>query len=274
MRRRARGRTVADGGEGATAVLGGAEAVGRVAGVDDDPVRRAKLIGLALCTILFYFVINRWSVGRPAHSLHTVLDTWFPFSPPWQVFYFGYLFFLLIPVLMIRDVRLLGRAVAAFVFVQLVAYAIFLVYPVRMHRPTDFAITDVFTWGVAFTYFVDPPYNCFPSLHLGNAVLTALIAWRLDRKVGGWFLLGAALIALSTVFVRQHYVLDVLGGAALAWIGYRLWFRPAVPDGPRPGQLYPRRWLLVIPALYLTVLLGFYLAYRAGWQPFPWPLPS
>jgi membrane-associated phospholipid phosphatase len=30
------------------------------------------------------------------------------------------------------------------------------------------------------------------------------------------------IVALSTLFTRQHYLADPLGGLAIAWIGYRL----------------------------------------------------
>jgi membrane-associated phospholipid phosphatase len=237
-----------------------------------DLAKRVGLISVAVFAILFYFVINSYSIGRQAWTLETFVDDWIPFSPPWQFFYFGYIFFLFIPILQIRDLRLLRRAVIAFVFVQFTAYLIFLLMPVRMERPLDFEIDGVFTWGIAFTFNLDPPYNCFPSLHLGNAVLTGLIAWRLDRKVGDAFLVGAGLIALSTMCIKQHYFLDVVAGAALAWIGYRLFFRDAVDQQAEPGQLYPRRRLLLIPALYLSILGGLYVAYSLGWQPFPWPI--
>jgi membrane-associated phospholipid phosphatase len=28
-------------------------------------------------------------------------------------------------------------------------------------------------------------------------------------------------VVLSTLFTRQHYLLDLLGGLAIAWLGYR-----------------------------------------------------
>ncbi len=71
-----------------------------------------------------------------------------------------------------------------------------------------------------------------PSLHTSITVLLALAAWRFDRRLG---LLGcayAASMGFTLVFFGEHYVMDVLAGAALAiacWtVALRLWPLPAV----------------------------------------------
>jgi hypothetical protein len=76
--------------------------------------------------------------------------------------------------------------------------------------------------GFALMRGVDAAGNACPSLHVGTAMFTA---WWLQRMLaavnapawphllnGVWFLA----IAWSTVAVRQHVVLDVVAGAALA----------------------------------------------------------
>ena len=63
----------------------------------------------------------------------------------------------------------------------------------------------------------DRPYNQFPSLHVAYCVifwhaLRKLTVRMLDRSMLGLWL---GLIALSTVFIYQHHLLDVAGGFAL-----------------------------------------------------------
>lgn len=50
-------------------------------------------------------------------------------------------------------------------------------------------------WGLRALYRADPPCNCFPSLHVAHSFVSALVA-------------------MSTVFIKQHYVLDVIAGTA------------------------------------------------------------
>lgn len=58
-------------------------------------------------------------------------------------------------------------------------------------------------------------FGAMPSLHVGYAVLTALVAW----SAGGWLRRATAfyavLMAFSAVYLRHHYVLDVAAGALL-----------------------------------------------------------
>lgn len=60
----------------------------------------------------------------------------------------------------------------------------------------------------------------FPSLHVGYPVLTFLV---LRRAFGrpGWLALGyAGLVAFSVVYTGDHWVIDVLAGAAYAYVAF------------------------------------------------------
>lgn len=68
--------------------------------------------------------------------------------------------------------------------------------------------------------------DAFPSLHTAVAVLTLLFAWRDCRQVF-WRLLPLGLaICAATLYLRWHYLTDVLGGVLLAvacrWLVPRL----------------------------------------------------
>jgi membrane-associated phospholipid phosphatase len=58
--------------------------------------------------------------------------------------------------------------------------------------------------------------DCFPSGHAEISLLVAALAWRFHRPA--FLLLGpvALLLVFSTVYLRYHYAVDVLAGAALA----------------------------------------------------------
>ena len=75
--------------------------------------------------------------------------------------------------------------------------------------------------AVATLYGVDTSTNVFPSLHVVGSVGAALAAcdalWKRDRLYCLSVCALAFLICLSTVMIKQHSVLDVIGGAALSW---------------------------------------------------------
>jgi membrane-associated phospholipid phosphatase len=81
------------------------------------------------------------------------------------------------------------------------------------------ALTDLSRAAIEATRV---PRDAFPSLHIGLSALLLLYAWRSSR----WF--GLLLLPLvvgnwiSTIYLRYHYLVDVLAGFALVPIVYRL----------------------------------------------------
>jgi membrane-associated phospholipid phosphatase len=70
---------------------------------------------------------------------------------------------------------------------------------------------------LAFVRRFDGASNCFPSMHVSVATLTAL---HLQSALGPWVFLFPVLIALSCLFTKQHYLVDLPAGAALGWISF------------------------------------------------------
>jgi len=60
------------------------------------------------------------------------------------------------------------------------------------------------------------PYNTFPSGHNASAALSAFAMWRINSRLAYVWIPWAVLICLSTLLVRQHYILDVAGSIPLA----------------------------------------------------------
>lgn len=232
----------------------------------------ARVLAILACAGVFlgYFITNHYSIGRPAIALDTWIDRAVPFMPAWEHFYVAIYLFLFVPVLQLRDINIFKRTALAFVVTQLIAYACFLACPVQMVlRPEGFDTTTFTGWGAAMNYHLDPPYNCFPSLHLSNAFLVSFIACKVDRPIGVMALVLATLIGVSTLFAKQHFLVDVIAGVGLGYMGYRLFVAPYdTRDIPRTELAYPRRYLLSLPALQGVGVLVVYILFRAGWRPF------
>lgn len=60
------------------------------------------------------------------------------------------------------------------------------------------------------------PWASMPSTHTASAVMLALVALDADARVGAAAAGYAGLLALSLVYLGEHYAVDVVAGAALA----------------------------------------------------------
>jgi membrane-associated phospholipid phosphatase len=60
------------------------------------------------------------------------------------------------------------------------------------------------------------PRDVFPSLHTANAVTLLLVAWRHDRRAFLVYALPCAGLVAATIYLRWHYAVDLVAGAALA----------------------------------------------------------
>lgn len=211
-----------------------------------------------------YFVIAVLTSGRPTHAPEVALDRALPLQPAWMLVYGSlYVFILLLPVLVVRQPALFRRGLRAYLMVMLVAYAGFLLYPTAAPRPADVFGNGFAAWSLRLVYSLDPPYNCFPSLHVAYAFVSALTCYRVHRGVGAAAAVWAALIGVSTVYTKQHYVADVVAGALMAFVAYVLFLltypREAVPEADR--RLAPRRALTAI-GIFSIMVAGFWVAYR------------
>ncbi len=185
--------------------------------------RLGILAGVGAYYLAGYFGIAWLDAGRPHHTgLALPFERLIPFVPAFSapyslVFPAIVLGFFSIPV---ADIRLFRRGALAFVTTLTVCFAVFVVFPVTIERPPA-PLGD--GWAEPLTavwFFLDPRTNLFPSLHVGLSVVSALVGWHHNRAIGVATMAMAILVALATLFLHQHYLVDVVAGAAVAGASY------------------------------------------------------
>jgi hypothetical protein len=133
----------------------------------------------------FYLFIAKTVSGGTLHVPELALDRILPLQPVWALIYGPvYLFLILLPVFLVRQEVHIRRTFWAYVTVWSIAYACFLVFPTRAPRPAVVTGDGFAVWGLRFLYSADPPYNCFPSLHVAHSFVSALTCWPVHRRVG------------------------------------------------------------------------------------------
>lgn len=179
---------------------------------------------LAVVALLQFFLYEplNFSHGR-VHVLATWLDRLIPLVPIFVLPYLSLYLFLIATILILLsepDRSQLRQYLLATIFTLTVAYTFYGFYQTQVIRPAIVG-HGYLSHLVAFVYASDNPFNDFPSLHAALSFLSALFLYRpkLSRVV---LMVWGSLIAVSTIFVKQHYVVDVLSGLALAVCSYYL----------------------------------------------------
>ena len=223
------------------------------------------MVALMALLPVYLFIAHSAAAGS-VHRPEIWLDRAVPLEPVWGLIYGAlYLFLIVLPVFVVREPEHIRRTFIAYLAVWITAYVIFMVYPTAAPRPDKVIGKGFANWGLRFLYQADPPYNCFPSLHVAHSFVSALTCYPVHRRVGIFATIAAAIVALSTLFTKQHYVLDVGAGVLLAYIAFwvllRNYRREAIPA--RDRHIAPILALSTL-ALSAVAVVGYWVAYAVA----------
>lgn len=178
---------------------------------------------MVLYMVAFFFLEQRTT---KYHVIRSGLDGYIPFC---EVFIIPYvLWFLYVSLtviyLCLKESEEAGKF-AAFLMIGMTAFIVVsAIYP-NGHRlrPQSFERDNIFTYMVSMLYKTDTSTNILPSIHVYNSI-AVMIAVARAKEFRKHILLSIAmqvlgvLIILSTMFLKQHSVVDVLLAFILAAI--------------------------------------------------------
>lgn len=131
--------------------------------------------------------------------------------------------------LLCRDRRAFVRYARSAVIGLTACMLIFVLLPSGQElRPEAVPGSDLTAVLLRFIYAADTNTNVFPSMHVVGtlAAMVALFDSRCTSGAVRWGVMGlGVLINASTVLIKQHSVLDILGGIALYAVVYLLVYR-------------------------------------------------
>lgn len=189
-------------------------------------IRRYYLKVCVLCYLIWIILFEL--VGQYAAHLDTVdlslgIDRQIPLIPE---FVWPYHLCYIIPLLLVfatKDPHRINRGIFSFSLASLLAFIVYLALPISFARPElGNSLSDRF---LAAAYYIDfqPGANKLPSLHVTMAWIVFLACWRqrLSRVGDALVFVLALVISVSTLFVKQHIILDVFAGMIL---GFFVWW--------------------------------------------------
>ena len=191
---------------------------------------------------VFFWLENR-SVSK-YHVVQSTLDSHIPFLEIFIIPYFLWFGFVALGVVyfFFKDVKDYYRLIA-FLYSGMTIFLIWsYVYPNRLFlRPMAFTRDNIFIRMVQHLYAIDTPTNVFPSIHV-FASLGVNLAWWSSAvsDYHKWIRPMATLIVLSTMFLKQHSLIDVTGGCVMAatlyWLIYQCGYQRIAELFRRPAN--------------------------------------
>lgn len=197
------------------------------------------LVYLLMCIFLivgvypFYF----WTQNHPikkSRSLHCKLDDKFTLKPRWVWIYSGLYYPLIILVVAtvdgMREFNYMAMSYFLLLFMQMFFFLVFPVETPKQWRDNIKGNTKSERL-LRLVQSFDKSSNCFPSMHVSVAMLSAMHFMASDLNLGYWPLLFPFSIALSALYTKQHFIADLLPGALLGWVAFQIHLLVYVPLG-------------------------------------------
>lgn len=178
-----------------------------------------KIIGLIIFQSGMYLLakLSPFSV----HLLKSKIDDNIPFISHFIYFYISwYLMLVLIPFIFYKkDEKCFRNYMICSNVSIIIAFIIYFLYPTSIIRST-IPLTGFSGFITEIIYTIDTPIlNCFPSMHCQLCfiyIFSILSCKNISKKAKFGIILWSLLVVVSTLFVKQHVLLDVISAFVLS----------------------------------------------------------
>lgn len=180
--------------------------------------------GLYLPVYLTMFFIIEHLITDNYWATQTAIDDYIPFCE-WFIFPYDAWAFLLVAIglyLIVKD----GEGFRRYMWTIMITFTTATVFCALVPngqdlRPAVMEHHNIAAWLLQNTYALDTNTNVFPSVHVVGVIDAWFAIWhskRLKKWTWRWGtgLYGLAVIA-STMFIKQHAIIDVLAGLVLGF---------------------------------------------------------
>ena len=163
----------------------------------------------------------------PKFIIHSPFDDMIPFCEYFIIPYLMWfpLMFLSLLYFLLKDKETFIN-LCFFMFTGMsVSLFIYLILPNGLDLRVEITSNNIFSWMVRMIQSVDDPSNVCPSIHVASTLAIMMVVLRYDKfrhplfAKGGVSLVAIGII-LSTMFLKQHSIIDVAAGIALSLFLY------------------------------------------------------
>ncbi len=191
--------------------------------------KHAWILSYFIIYLAWFAFLEKTVTGR-FHVVHMALDDYIPFCEYFIIPYLLWFAYIAVTVVYLFFTNVQDYyKLCCFLFVGMTVFLIVsTIYPNGHYlRPSVFRENNVFTMLVQWLYSADTATNLFPSIHVYNSLGVHMAISRNEKlrkykwiQNGSWVLMIS--IILSTMFLKQHSVFDVITAIIMAAIMYSL----------------------------------------------------
>ncbi|MDR7000329.1 phosphatase PAP2 family protein [Neobacillus niacini] len=183
------------------------------------------LLVIPLLAVVYQILNER---THKAVDISTSIDQAIPFLPifiiPYIVWY-GYIFCYLV-YFCFKDTKVYLKTLILIVAAELICFVVYFFFQTTVPRP-ELTGNTVIVNLVEWIYANDQPVNCFPSIHVLTTFTIMLASLHIKKKhILNTLCINiiGTLIIVSTLFVKQHVIFDMIGSVILVTFLYGITF--------------------------------------------------
>ena len=183
--------------------------------------------------LLAFFLLERNITTGYWVSYFPVLDDRIPFMPCFVIPYYLWYPFIFIPGLyfMLHDIPTFKLYMYNVILGYSLALLICALFPNGQNlRPTSFPADTLYTRMIRAIYIADTNTNVLPSMHvIGTLAVVSAVMHSPNTKnllIRASSIVLAVLICASTVFIKQHSILDIFAGILVSMLVHILVYKP------------------------------------------------
>lgn len=182
-------------------------------------------VAVYIILVAIFLIENNINLG--GHRIYSKLDDLIPFLPAFITIYCLWYFYIAgtTIIFLLKSKMDLRKTCFSMNVCMAVALLVYFIYPNYISiRPTAYG-SDIFSQAVKLLQTGDSPSSVCPSLHVAVCIslytgIASSAYFKNKRGIKFAALILAILISISTVFIKQHSIIDVLFGALLGVASY------------------------------------------------------
>ncbi|MCX6111944.1 MAG: phosphatase PAP2 family protein [Proteobacteria bacterium] len=175
-----------------------------------------------LAFIVFYMIPNHINLFTPSYLPMFDFEKAIPFMD-WTIWiYISDYIYIAIAFILFSDRDNMNKIYYSQIFLLFVSMIIFFIFPTTYPRPGIVEYSGFTGMVLNLLHSSDTPGNACPSVHVAMTFIAGFGFIKEKRPLLMIFMFWAILISVSTITIKQHYVVDVIGGFLMAIIFYYL----------------------------------------------------